>query len=54
MLVLKFGGTSVGGATQIRRLGEIVARALPRRPVVVVSAVGGVTNELFRLSLIHI
>lgn len=50
MLVLKFGGTSVGGATQIRRLGEIVARALPKRPVVVVSAVGGVTNELFRLA----
>ncbi|MBK7878105.1 MAG: aspartate kinase [Planctomycetes bacterium] len=49
MIVQKFGGTSVGGAAPIRRLAEIVARALPRRPVVVVSAVGGVTNELFRL-----
>lgn len=49
MIVQKFGGTSVGGAAPIRRLAEIVTRALPRRPVVVVSAVGGVTNELFRL-----
>ena len=49
MIVQKFGGTSVGGAGPIRRLAEIVQRALARRPVVVVSAVGGVTNELFRL-----
>ncbi len=50
MIVQKFGGTSVGGAEPIRRLGEIVRRALPRKPVVVVSAVGGVTNRLFRLT----
>lgn len=49
MLVLKFGGTSVGGAQEVRRLGAIVSRALPRSPVVVVSAVGGVTNALFEL-----
>ncbi len=48
MIVQKFGGTSVGGAAPIRRLAEIVRRALPRRPVVVVSAVGGVTNALFQ------
>ena len=50
MIVQKFGGTSVGGPDPIRRLGEIVRRALPDRPVVVVSAVGGVTNKLFRLA----
>lgn len=49
MIVQKFGGTSVGGAEPIRRLASIVERALPRRPIVVVSAVGGVTNQLFAL-----
>ncbi len=49
MIVQKFGGTSVGGPEPIRRLGGIVAAALERRPVVVVSAVGGVTNQLLAL-----
>jgi len=47
MIVQKFGGTSVGGADPIRRLGRIVAASLAREPLVVVSAVGGVTNRLF-------
>jgi len=50
MLIQKFGGTSVGGAEQIRRLGAIVSAARERRPIVVVSAVGGVTNQLFQLA----
>jgi aspartate kinase len=50
MIVLKFGGTSVGGAAPIRRLGEIVAECRAREPVVVVSAVSGVTNRLLRLA----
>ena len=50
MIVQKFGGTSVGGPEPIGRLGEIVRRALARKPVVVVSAVGGVTNRLIRLT----
>lgn len=50
MIVLKFGGTSVGGPEPIRRLGAIVQRCLDRQPVVVVSAVSGVTNRLFRLA----
>jgi aspartate kinase len=49
LIVLKFGGTSVGGPDPIRQVGNIVKRCLPRGPVVVVSAVGGVTNRLFRL-----
>lgn len=48
-LVLKFGGTSVGGSDAIARVGRIVAEARASRPVVVVSAVGGVTNQLFAL-----
>jgi aspartate kinase len=49
VIVLKFGGTSVGGPDPIRRLGEIVRRALDRKPTLVVSAVSGVTNRLFKL-----
>jgi aspartokinase/homoserine dehydrogenase 1 len=47
-LVMKFGGTSVGGADPIRRVAQIVAETgqeWPRR-VVVTSAMSGVTNLL--------
>jgi aspartate kinase len=50
MLVMKFGGTSVGDAARIRDVIEIVRGRLDRRPVVVVSAQSGVTNELIRLA----
>jgi aspartate kinase len=50
LIIQKFGGTSVGGPEPIRRLGQIVRRELSRQPVVVVSAVGGVTNRLFHLT----
>ncbi|MBO0860650.1 MAG: lysine-sensitive aspartokinase 3 [Chloracidobacterium sp.] len=46
MIVMKFGGTSVEDATAIRRLVSIVRRQSHRRPVVVVSAMGGTTNAL--------
>ncbi len=49
MIVLKFGGTSVGGAEQMRRVGGIIESCLERRPVVVSSAVGGITNRLFKV-----
>jgi aspartate kinase len=45
MIVLKFGGTSVGNAERVRQVCEIVeAQPLPR--AVVVSAAGGATNLL--------
>src|SRR5215471_19003290 len=45
--VMKFGGTSVGDATCIRRSAQIVASRAKERPVaVVVSAMSGVTNRL--------
>src|SRR5438132_2482046 len=45
--VMKFGGTSVGDATCIRRSAEIVANASREHSVaVVVSAMSGVTNRL--------
>ena len=44
---MKFGGTSVGDATCIRRSAQIVVHAAKQRPVVaVVSAMSGVTNRL--------
>lgn len=45
--VMKFGGTSVGDASCIRRSAQIVANAARQYAVVVVvSAMGGVTNRL--------
>lgn len=46
MIVCKFGGTSVGDATAIRRTTEIVRGRIGRQPVVVVSALAGTTNAL--------
>ena len=46
MIVVKFGGTSVGDAAAIERAALIVQSRLERRPVVVVSALGGATNAL--------
>jgi len=49
MVVLKFGGTSVGKAKAIRQVFEIV-KAIPESKVVVVSALGGVTDSLIKAS----
>jgi aspartate kinase len=46
VIVMKFGGTSVGGAAAIGQVVEVVRSQLQRRPVVVVSAHAGVTDAL--------
>ena len=49
MNILKFGGTSVGSVASIRTLLDIVGREIDsrgQRPVVVLSAMSGVTNLL--------
>ena len=45
---MKFGGTSVGSAERIRGVVERVRERLSLRPVVVVSALSGVTDLLIR------
>jgi aspartate kinase len=45
-VVMKFGGTSVQDAAAIRRLCQLVARPSAGRPVVVVSALAKVTDQL--------
>jgi aspartate kinase len=48
VIIMKFGGTSVGSADRIRSLGAQVRERLRRGPVVVVSAFAGVTDQLIR------
>jgi aspartate kinase len=50
VIVCKFGGTSVGDAQAIERTASIVAGRVARQPVVVVSALGGTTNQLLRVA----
>lgn len=50
MIVCKFGGTSVGDAEAIARTASIVASRRERQPVVVVSALGGATNQLLQIA----
>jgi len=49
MIVYKFGGTSLADADRIRRAAELVRRCEAER-VVVVSALGGVTDDLVELA----
>src|SRR6266536_4504523 len=46
MIVMKFGGTSVESASAIERVARIVTSRLKRSPVVVVSAMAKVTDQL--------
>jgi len=46
MIVIKFGGTSVGDSGRVATAIDIVADARESRPIVVVSALAGVTNDL--------
>ena len=46
MLVMKFGGTSVGGPEQIKAVAAIVAAHREAQPVVIVSAITKVTDLL--------
>jgi aspartate kinase len=50
VIVMKFGGTSVGDAGTIRQVVQIVTGQLARRPVVVVSAHAGVTDALLAVA----
>jgi aspartate kinase len=49
-IVMKFGGTSVGDAKAIGRVVEIVRGRLRQRPVVVVSAMARVTDQLLQMA----
>ena len=49
MIVLKFGGTSVGSAQRIRSVAHLVSQ-VPGRKIVVLSAMSGTTDALVHLS----
>src|SRR2546426_8722511 len=48
MVVVKFGGTSVGAVPQIDQAARIVQSLRESKPLVVVSAMGGVTDALLQ------
>ena len=48
-VVMKFGGTSVEDAAAIRRAAQLVKLRLPHKPVVVVSALSDVTDQLLEM-----
>ena len=45
-IIMKFGGTSLGGSQQIINTCNIIKSNIRRRPIIVVSAVGGITDKL--------
>jgi len=50
MIVMKFGGTSVQDTEAIDRAASIVKQRLPQKPVVVVSAMAKVTDQLLTMA----
>lgn len=50
MIVVKFGGTSVADAQAIDRAAGVVRSRAQRKPLVVVSALGGATNALLAIA----
>ena len=50
MIIAKFGGTSVADSEAVARLIDIVRSRIPERPVIVVSALAGVTDGLLSLA----
>jgi aspartate kinase len=50
MIVMKFGGTSVGSAAALRRVAEIIRTRLKKKPVIVLSAVTKITDKLIKQS----
>src|ERR1043166_2818507 len=46
VIVIKFGGPSVGDADRVANAVAIVAKRQHLRPIVVVSALSGITNQL--------
>jgi aspartate kinase len=50
MIVMKFGGTSVQDAEAIDRAAAIVKQRLPQKPIVVVSAMAKVTDQLLTMA----
>ena len=46
MIVMKFGGSSVANAERLRHVADIVKEFLPRKPVLVFSAMGDTTDHL--------
>ena len=50
MIIAKFGGTSVADSEAIGRMIDIVRSRIPERPVIVVSALAGVTDGLLSLA----
>jgi len=50
MVVMKFGGSSIADSEKIKNVCEIVKSRLNQKPILVLSAVGGITNKLLELT----
>ncbi|TAL53125.1 MAG: aspartate kinase [Nanoarchaeota archaeon] len=46
MLVMKFGGTSMGSASRLKTIVDLIKEKRDEKPVIVVSAVSGITDAL--------
>jgi aspartokinase len=50
MIVMKFGGSSISTTERIQNVLEVIRSNKDRSPVIVASALGGVTDGLYQLA----
>jgi len=54
MIVMKFGGTSLANAERIKNVSDIIKTRLHKKPIIVVSAVGGITDLLINAAKLSV
>ena len=50
MIVMKFGGTSVGTAEAMKQVAVIIQNDIRKKKIIVLSACSGITNKLLYLA----
>ena len=50
MIIMKFGGTSLSNEEKIKNISNIIRTRIEKKPIIVVSAISGVTNNLVKLA----
>ena len=49
MIVMKFGGSSIADSERMKNVARIITENLKKKPFVVISGIGGITDELIAI-----
>ena len=49
MIVMKFGGSSLGSSIRFQETSKIIINKVSDKPIIIVSAINGITNKLIQV-----